>query len=46
MGMTNEQFDSYKALLLQLLKDATRHGEEKEVVEQLVKRLEEELGKS
>ena len=45
MGMTNEQFNSYKKLLLRRLQDALRHEEEKEVVEQLVKDLEDELSK-
>ena len=45
MGMTNEQFNSYKTLLLRRLEDAVRHGEEKEVVEKLIIDLENELRK-
>ena len=43
MGMSDKQFDSYKALLLQMLRDAVRRGEEKEVIQSLIERLEAEL---
>ena len=43
MGMTDKQFDSYKSLLLDLMKKAVKHGEEKETMKELIEKLEKEL---
>ena len=45
MGTTDSRFNSYKTLLLRRLEDAIKHGEEKEVVKQLVSDLQNELRK-
>ena len=43
MGMTNEQFDSYKKMLMRRLERAIESGKEKEEIHLLVEDLKEEL---
>jgi hypothetical protein len=43
MGMTDRQFDSYQALLVQFLKEAQKDSPENEKLNALIARLEAEL---
>ena len=43
MGMTNEQFDSYKKMLLRRLERAAECGKEADEIHRLIEDLKEEL---
>ena len=45
MGMTNEQFDSYKKMLLRRLERAAEESKDNEQLKQIIEDLREELRK-